>query len=341
MGASSMATPRRSLLALDAKDRRKRETQRLETLAARVRQLRDQRGMSRKLFAEQSGVSLPHIARLEAGDGNVSVLVLERLARALGVPLEMMFMADDGDSVDRSLIIEFVRKQPTDQLPALRRSLIAHLGNGLRPHRRIVLLGIRGAGKSSVGELLARRLELPFVELDREIEREANTGLDEIFALYGQSGYRTLERTVLERVLMQQPEVVLAPGGGIVTEPNSYELVMRTCFTVWLHAKHEVYYQRSRAQRDWRIASPVMRRQAMDSIRRTMAARSELYSAADLSIDSTDLSVEQVTRRIVSALKAADRAAARRHGAGDVCGRGDYLRLSRAWAFAFLALTTV
>lgn len=294
-------------LALERDDRHLREQQRLKTLAARVRRLRDLRGMSRTLFASQSKVSVPHIARLEAGQGNVSVLVLDRLARALGVPLEVMLAdADDDDegSTERSLLIEFIRKQPAAALPALRRALLGGLGADADTQmQRIALLGIRGAGKSAVGELLSSRLKFPFIELDHEVVREAGQSLARVFELFGQTGYRTLERRLLERSLMQQPSFVLAPGGGIVTDPHSYELLMRSCFTVWLYAEPEVYYQRSHAQHDDRIASAALRRQAMDSIRRTMGARTPMYTAASLSIDSSSLSVEQVVRRIVTALR--------------------------------------
>lgn len=294
-------------LALERDDRQLREQQRLKTLAARVRRLRDLRGMSRTLFASQSKVSVPHIARLEAGEGNVSVLVLDRLARALGVPLEVMLAdADDDDqgSTERSLLIEFIRKQPVAALPALRRALLGGLGADADTQmQRVALLGIRGAGKSAVGQLLSSRLKFPFIELDHEVVREAGQPLARVFELFGQTGYRTLERRLLERSLMQQPSFVLAPGGGIVTDPHSYELLMRSCFTVWLHAEPDVYYQRSHAQHDDRIASAALRRQAMDSIRRTMGARTPMYAAASLSIDSSSLSVEQVVRRIMTALR--------------------------------------
>lgn len=293
--------------ALGRDDRRKREEQRLDSLAARVRRLRDLRGMSRTLFAAQSHVSVPHIARLEAGQGNVSVLVLDRLARALGVPLEAMLTdePENEGATERALLLEFIRKQPAAALPGLRRALLGGLGADDPSAQRIVLLGIRGAGKTAVGQLLARRLKLPFIELDQEVEREAGQPLEQIFGLYGQTGYRTLERRLLERCLMQHKSFVMAPGGGIVTDPHSHELLMRACFTVWLYAAPEIYYRRTRAQQDDRIASAAMRRQAMDSIRRTMAARVPLYSSASLAIDSSELKVEGVTRRILSAVRLA------------------------------------
>lgn len=263
--------------------------------------------MSRKLFAEASHVSSPHIGRLEAGHGNVSVLVLDRLARALGVPVESMLSTEPADaSTDRALIMEFVRKQPAEELAGLRRQMLERLGNDVvRGGRRIALLGIRGAGKSSVGEALACKLRLPFVELDHEIQAEAGMNLEDIFALYGQTGYRTLERRVLERVLLQHKELVLATGGGIVTDPSSYELLMRACYTVWLYATHDIYWERLNAQGDRRIGTPAIHRTALASSRKTMAARHKLYSAAQLAVDSSNLSVAQVVREVAAAVKSA------------------------------------
>lgn len=281
--------------------RRVREEELLKALASRVRHLRDLRGMSLKFFAEASHVSTPHIGRLEAGRGNVSVLVLDRLASALGVSLESMFATEPDDMADeRALLLEFVRKQPAEELADLRRRLVGHMG---ADGRRVALLGMRCSGKSSVGAALAGKLRLPLVELDKEIERDAQLPLDDIFSLYGQTGYRTMERQVLERVLLQHREVVISTGGGIVTDPYSHELLMRTCFTVWLHARHDVYYQRARNQGDQRIASPAIHRTAIDSIRRTMAARQKLYAAAKLAVDTSDLSIDQVVRKVAQALK--------------------------------------
>lgn len=298
-------------------DRRAREETLLKALAFRVRHLRDLRGMSRKFFAQASHVSEPHIGRLEGGRGNVSVLVLDRLAAALGVPLESMFSAEPSDAADeRALIMEFVRKQPAEELPALRRRLLEHLSAGTGQDRRVAMLGIRGAGKSAVGEALARKLRWTFIELDREIEREARLPLNDIFALYGQTAYRTLERRVLERVLLQHRDLVLATGGGIVTDAHSYELLMRTCHTVWLHARHEIYYQRASTQGDPRITAPTIHRTAMDSIRRTMAARQKLYAAAWLAIDTSDLSIERAVARVAKALKNAGASARAPHSTG-------------------------
>jgi shikimate kinase len=150
-------------------------------------------------------------------------------------------------------------------------------------------------------------MKYPFIELDRETVREAGQPLDRVFDLFGQTGYRPLELRLLERSLMPQPSFVLAPGGGIVTDPHSCELLMRGCFTTWLHAAPDIYYQRTNAQRDERIASAAMRRQAMDSIRRTMGARTPMYAPASPAIDSSDLSVEQVVRRIMTALRQSSR----------------------------------
>jgi XRE family aerobic/anaerobic benzoate catabolism transcriptional regulator len=306
MSAPDQATPRAiPLTRTTAEGAAADEHARLKQLAERVRYLRAQRGMTRKQFAASSGVSIPHIARLEAGQGNVSVLLLDRLAGALGVSLESLLMTNVRDAPDLALIVEFLRQQSAESLQTIRFRLLKEFGAAPETRqRRIALVGLRGAGKSSVGAALGRRLGLRFVELDREIEQEAGIALNEVFSLYGQPGYRMLERRCLERLLIEQPAMVLATGGGLVTEPLTYELLMRNCFAVWLHAKPAVHYERVRAQSDTRIASSALHRQAMDSIKSIVDARRDLYAAADLAVETSVRSVDQVVDCILGALTA-------------------------------------
>lgn len=273
----------------------------LAILARNIRLFRSQRGMTRKGLAEQSGVSLPHLARLESSQGNVSVVILGKVAKALNQPVYRLFAEDDMFVGDFGVIVELLKRRPAEDLEKIRIKLLAefepmHLDRA----DRIALVGLRGSGKSSVGKQLAEYLKRPFVELNKEVEREAGISMQEIFNFYGQSGYRNLERRCLERLLLTYPSMVIATGGGIVVESETYEILLASCFTVWLHADHEVYFQRAMGQHDNRIAQPPFYREAMDNIHRTMESRDRLYRMADFNVDTTHLSVEQVVARIVS-----------------------------------------
>jgi XRE family aerobic/anaerobic benzoate catabolism transcriptional regulator len=161
---------------------------------------------------------------------------------------------------------------------------------------RIALVGLRGAGKSTLGARLARTLEVPFIELDREVERESGMGLSELFEMFGQATFRRMERTALEAVLEKHPRFVLATGGGLVTEPATYELLLASCFTVWVKARPEEHMQRVMEQGDLRPMSGHAR--AMDDLVAILASREPLYAKADVTIETTDLTVEEALRRL-------------------------------------------
>jgi XRE family transcriptional regulator, aerobic/anaerobic benzoate catabolism transcriptional regulator len=273
------------------------------SMAQSIRFLRSQRGMTRKQLAQHSGVSLPHLARIEGGQGNVSLLVLAKLARALNQPVANLISPDDNPSGDLALIVEFLKRQQPDTLASIRRQLFEQYD---RPPKgdcsRIALIGLRGSGKSSVGALLAERLKVPFVELNREIEQEAGLKVQDIFLLYGQSGYRNLERRCLERVIAAHPKMVLATGGGIVTEPATYEVLLRAFFTIWLYSDTETYFRRVMAQNDARIARPGLYKEAIDAIQRAMDSRRSLYQMADHSIETTNLSIGDVVENLAPVL---------------------------------------
>ncbi len=271
----------------------------LKALAHNIRTLRELRGMTRKGLAQASGVSLPHLARIENSQGNVSVIVLSKIAKALNESMERLFSRNGTGSEDLSVIIELLKRCAPEQLDKIRGQLLAEFAVDGDKSKRIALIGLRGAGKSSVGKQLASLLGYVFIELDREVEREAGITLPEIIGLYGQTGYRNLERRCLEHLLATNPQIVLATGGGIVAEPLTYEILRNSFFTVWLHAEDELYFQRVMGQRDSRIADPLLYREAMENIHRTMASRDYLYRMADLDIDTTQSSVDEVARHIL------------------------------------------
>lgn len=257
----------------------------LRTLGRRVREHRTQRGLTRKLLARQADVSERYLAQLEAGEGNSSIVLLRRVAAAVGVCLEEL-IADDEGSPERRLVRRFLEHLPPDRLEEVLLSLTREFAgtDGARQDR-IALVGLRGAGKSTLGAALAASLDIPFVELDREVEREAGMTLAEIFALYGQSGYRRIERRALERVLDANPRAVIAAGGGIVSEGDTYHLLLQRCLTVWLRASPEEHMARVVAQGDLRPMAG--NAEAMADLRRILEARESLYDKADVIVDTT------------------------------------------------------
>jgi XRE family aerobic/anaerobic benzoate catabolism transcriptional regulator len=264
----------------------------LAALAERVREARARRGISRKLLARESGVSERYLAQLEAGQGNVSILLLRQIATALNLPLTELLAEDTGDAVELTLTTQFLKRLPRQTLAAVRSQLVRDYGSARDERmKRIALIGLRGAGKSTLGARLAKALAAPFVELDREIEREAGTSLSEIFLLYGQAGYRRYERRCLERVLEKNERVVIATGGSIVSEPGTYELLLSACFTVWLKAEPEEHMARVIAQGDTRPMAG--NDQAMEDLRRILDGRAVLYGQADVTVDTAGKTPEQ------------------------------------------------
>jgi len=264
----------------------------LAILGDTVREARARRGVSRKLLARDSGVSERYLAQLEAGQGNISILLLRQIASALNLPLTELLVEDSGDAVEFTLTTQFLKRLPRHKLAAVRLQLVRDYGSARDERmKRIALIGLRGAGKSTLGAKLAKALGTPFVELDREIEREAGTSLSEIFLLYGQAGYRRYERRCLERVLERNDHAVIAAGGSIVSEPGTYELLLSACFTVWLKAKPEEHMARVIAQGDTRPMAG--NDQAMEDLRRILDGRAALYGQADVTVDTTGKTPEQ------------------------------------------------
>lgn len=264
----------------------------LTQLGERVRSLRARRGMTRKAVAQAAGVSERHLANLEYGVGNASALILLQVAQALQCPLAELLGDVTTASPEWLLIREMLEGRDE---PTLRRVRVAvgemlgmggaH-GEGARPRsQRVALIGLRGAGKSTLGALLAQDLGMPFVELSREIEQFAGCGIAEIQALYGQAAYRRYERRALEEAIQIYPEAVIATPGGIVSDPATFNLVLAHCNTVWLKAEPEDHMRRVLAQGDTRPMAAS--REAMDDLRLILAGRAAFYAKADLHIDTS------------------------------------------------------
>ncbi len=274
----------------------------LRILGNRVREARASRGMTRKILARDSGVSERYLAQLEGGQGNVSILLLRDIARALDIPLEVLLLEGPGPPVDLVHTTEFLRRLSAAELLQARQLLVQHFGGVDQAGRnqRIALIGLRGAGKSTLGAKLAEQREVPFFELDRLIEQEAGVPLSAIFDLYGQSGFRRLERRCLDDVIAGNPRFVLATGGSLVSEPATFERVLTACYTVWLKASSEDHMQRVVAQGDMRPMAD--NRESMDDLQRILDAREPLYSKADAAIDTSGVSVGDSLKALASAV---------------------------------------
>ncbi|HKB82301.1 MAG TPA: helix-turn-helix transcriptional regulator [Burkholderiales bacterium] len=275
----------------------------LARLGAKVRDARVRRGLTRKALARESAVSERYLAELEAGRGNISVLLLRQVAGTLGLPLAELLRENEGQALELTLIQEFLQRLPKQRLARVRAQLQRDYGgNPAGRSERIALIGLRGAGKSTLGEALAAELNAPFIELDREIEREAGTGLSEIFLLYGQQGYRRYEQRCLEKILEGQARCVIATGGSIVSDPGTYDLLRSSCFTVWLKAKPEEHMSRVMAQGDMRPMEG--NTQAMADLKRILQSRAALYGQADAVVDTAGRSLKQSLKYLKRAIAA-------------------------------------
>jgi XRE family aerobic/anaerobic benzoate catabolism transcriptional regulator len=282
----------------------------LRRLGERVREERARRGMTRKILARDSGLSERYLAQLESGKGNVSIELLRRIGDALNLPLARLIGSEPDETAEWRRITEILRRLPPDRLGEAHALLAAHFAepDGRARHRRIALIGLRGAGKSTLGSRLARHLVVPFIELDAEIERDLGLSLGEIFALSGQSAYRRSERRVLDSVLDHHPSFVLAAGGSIVAEAETYEELLSRCFTIWIKASPEEHMSRVIAQGDLRPMSD--NKEAMADLNRIVAARSPLYARADAVVDTAQSTVEASFRQMLTILpKMTDREA--------------------------------
>ena len=275
----------------------------LAALGERVRTLRAQRGMTRKILARDSGVSERYLALLESGDGNGSVMLLAKVAAALHVPVTELLREERTAPPEREQLQSLLKRLSPAQLKTAHDMLARAFDAEVKARmRRVALVGLRGAGKSSLGTALAACLRVPFVELDREVEREANVSLNEIFLLYGQAGYRRHERAALERIFARHERVVIATGGSIVSEPDTYDLLLSTCYTVWLKAQPEEHMARVVAQGDTRPMKG--NREAMEDLRRILVTRAPLYGRADAVVDTSGRVLDASLTELAALVKA-------------------------------------
>ncbi len=284
----------------------------LLSLGSRVRDFRNRRSMTRKTLARESDVSERHLAQLESGEGNISILLLRRIAAVLSVSLEELFAPErhNGQQNDqqrasqKQTLLRFIERLPSHRLEEAAARLMRDFGpeQNLRLSR-IALIGLRGAGKSTLGSKLAADRDVPFIELDHEIEKETGMPLAEMFSLYGQSGYRAIEKRTLERVLGESDRAVISVGGGIVSEKETYDYLLAHCYTIWLKAQPEEHMSRVIAQGDFRAMAGSDR--AMEDLRRILESREPLYRKADTCVDTSGDSVDASFTKLKATLEAA------------------------------------
>ena len=275
----------------------------LELLGKNIRSARAKRGLTRKALAADSGVSERFLAQLETGSGNASVLVLRQIARALEMPVEALLTAGPERSPDLEHTVRFLRGLNPEHVATARQLLSEHFGNHNSAARseRIALIGLRGAGKSTVGRLLSEKLGVPFFELDRLVEQESGVSLSMIFDLYGQPGFRRFERQCLDELLRRQSRFVVGTGGSLVLEPVTYRTLLSSCYTMWLQAKPEEHMARVVAQGDMR---PMAHNpEAMSDLQRILAEREQLYRQADTTVNTSNRSVNQVVAECLQNLR--------------------------------------
>src|SRR5689334_811095 len=273
----------------------------LEQLGQRVRTMRALRGMSRKVLAKVSGISERYIAQLEAGRGNVSIVLLRRVSDAMGAHLEDLIPAAD-PAPDWPVIRDLLRKATPAQI-AQAKDLLA--GHGAASHRAsfsgIALIGLRGAGKSTLGKILAKKIGWNFVELNKEVEAQNGLSVAEIIALYGQEGFRRMEQSALNQLLARKELMVLATGGGIVSEPLTFDLILSSFYTIWLKAEPEEHMGRVRKQGDLRPMADD--RSAMAELRNILVSREPLYARASATVDTAGLSVDAAAARLIDTVR--------------------------------------
>jgi XRE family aerobic/anaerobic benzoate catabolism transcriptional regulator len=263
----------------------------LAALGERVRALRSRRGMTRKALATAADVSERHLANLEYGVGNASILILLQVAQALQCSLAELLGDATASSPEWLLLRELLEGRDEATLRRARIAVGELLGTGGRSaarSSRIALIGLRGAGKSTLGQQLADDLGFPFVELSREIEQFAGCTVNEIQALYGQNAYRRYERRALEEAIQIYPEAVIATPGGLVSDAATFNQLLAHCTTVWLQADPEDHMKRVLAQGDTRpMGGAAASKEAMDDLKSILAGRAPFYSKADLRLDTS------------------------------------------------------
>ena len=276
----------------------------LAAIGGAVRRHRAKRGMTRRQLAEASATSERYLAQIESGAGNPSVSVLRAIARALEVPTSTLLPESGPRSAALSAMLDLLTRIPESELPALAEDIAAraaHFGSADRA-RRIALVGLRGAGKSTLGRMLARHLGWPFIELDRRVEEDYGASIPDLIEMAGTATFRRHERSALDRVIAEHDAAVITTAGGIVSDPETYALLLRRTHTIWIKAQPEDHMSRVMAQGDFRPMA--QNREAMADLVAILEARRADYARAAAEVDTAGDAVEQSFAKLVEAVTA-------------------------------------
>lgn len=267
----------------------------LHALGEHIKDLRVRRGMTRAILARDSGVSVRYLAQLEGGEGNISILRLRQVAQAMAIPLEEITRVGPEQSPELTLLAQFLARLSPTQLTEAGNLLRGAFESRTR-RQRIALVGLRGAGKSTLGRRLASELGVPFIELAEVIEQTAGASLSEVFSLYGQAAYRRYERRSLEALLERHDRFVLSTGGSIATEPATFDQLLSSCFTVWLKATPADHMARVIAQGDRRPMGD--NREAMQDLERILVGREPMYRKSDAIVNTSGMDTDQALNEL-------------------------------------------
>lgn len=266
----------------------------------RVRNARERKGISRRILSETSGVSQRYLAQLEAGTGNISIGLLQRVAHSLDHKIEWLVGEEDPWNSTSLRVAElFAAAEPEARDQVLR--ILAPGGDQTERAQRVCLIGLRGAGKSTLGKLAAEQLNVPFLELNKEISLHGGMPIDEILAFYGQEGYRNLEAGALDRVIENYDRLILAAAGGIVSEPETFKKLLSKFHTIWLKATPQEHMDRVRAQGDERPMKGST--DAMEQLTSILTSREALYSRAGLMVDTSFQALDDSLAELISTIQ--------------------------------------
>ncbi|MEL7091300.1 MAG: shikimate kinase [Pseudomonadota bacterium] len=268
-------------------------------LASRVRAARAALGLPRRELSERSGVSPRYLAQLEAGEGNISIVLLSRVAAALDVAVEDLLRETAQMPADVSRVAQLYADAPATVQGRVRAILAPENPQALRA-QRVCLVGLRGAGKSTLGAAVASKLKVPFVELSDRIEAKAGIPTSEIIALYGEDGYRNIEAEVLEQVISSHDKLIMAVSGGIVGSPDNYNQVLERCHTIWVRTSAAEHIARVRARGEAGRSNPTAA--AMDQVKTLLASRGPAYERALAQVDTTSKPIQMSVNDVLTVI---------------------------------------